>query len=119
MIMMLSLMNFVSFVAGESLAKMLDTFLNTKPEAQSAFESEFFNPQNFKPGSLSLSTTSLSKHQLSDMFDKVMEANGNNVKPLLKYTPENFDDIEKESKQNQQQFYNELANMFEGLGPLR
>ena len=34
-----------------------------------------------------------------------MEAN-NNVKPLLKYTPENFDDIEKESKQNQQQFYN-------------
>ena len=39
------------------------------------------------------------------MFDKVMEAN-NNVKPLLKYTPENFDDIEKESKQNQQQFYN-------------
>ena len=40
------------------------------------------------------------------MFDKVMEANGNNVKPLLKYTPENFDDIEKESKQNQQQFYN-------------
>ena len=104
------------------------------------------------------------------MFDKVMEAN-NNVKPLLKYTPENFDDIEKESKQNQQQFYNgellaachiqyvtncmsqtvchelyatncirhehtvchtvcvitkkliifilELANMFEGLGPMR
>ena len=40
-----------------------------------------------------------------------MEANGNNVKPLLKYTPENFDDIEKESKQNQQQFYNgELTN---------
>ena len=71
-------------------AKMLDTFLNTKPEAQSAFESQFFKPQNFKPGSLrlvfkfylkmlfniypyflsnlkslnSLSTTSLSKHQL-------------------------------------------------------
>ena len=40
------------------------------------------------------------------MFDKVMEANGNSVNPLLKYTPENFDDIEKESKQNQQQFYN-------------
>ena len=33
---------------------MLDTFLNTKPEAQSAFESKFFNPQNFKPGSLRL-----------------------------------------------------------------
>ena len=43
---------------------------------------------------------------LADMFDKVMEANGNSVNPLLKYTPENFDDIEKESKQNQQQFYN-------------
>ena len=40
------------------------------------------------------------------MFDKVMEANGNSVNPLRKYTPENFDDIEKESKQNQQQFYN-------------
>ena len=43
---------------------------------------------------------------IADMFDKVMEANGNSVNPLLKYTPENFDDIEKESKQNQQQFYN-------------
>ena len=74
------------------------------------------------------------------MFDKVMTANGNSVNPPLKYTPENFDDIEKESKQNQQQFYNgeyksilceitlkltlcenilELTNMFEGLGPLR
>ena len=40
------------------------------------------------------------------MFDKVMKTNGNIHNPLLKYTPENFDDIEKESKQNQQQFYN-------------
>ena len=39
------------------------------------------------------------------MFDQVMSANGNDVNPLLKYTPENFDDIEKESQQNQKQYY--------------
>ena len=69
-------------------ANMLDTFLNTSP--QLVLESNFLNPQHFKPGSLrmvfkfylkmlfyflssfwwnlksldSLSTTSLSKHQL-------------------------------------------------------
>jgi len=35
-----------------------------------------------------------------------MEPNDDNLNPVLKYTPENFDDIEKESKQNQKQFYN-------------
>ena len=44
------------------------------------------------------------------MLDKVMATNGNSVKPLLKYTPENFDDIEKESKQNQKQYYNGKFN---------
>ena len=44
------------------------------------------------------------------MLDKVMATNGNSVNPLLKYTPENFDDIEKESQQNQKQFYNGKLN---------
>ena len=52
----------------------------------------------------------LIKHLLADMLDKVMATNGNSVNPLLKYTPENFDDIEKESQQNQKQFYNGKLN---------
>ena len=40
------------------------------------------------------------------MFEQAMEPNDNSLNPVLKYTTENFDDIEKESKQNQKQFYN-------------
>ena len=39
------------------------------------------------------------------MFDKVMKTKVIH-NSLLKYKPENFEDIEKESKQNQKQFYN-------------